>query len=152
MRVCSLLPSATEIVFALGAEKSLVGVTHECDYPYQATQIRKVTRSKIPAGSSSRQIDVAVSSTLEAVGSVYDLDLDLLETLQPDLVLTQRLCNVCAVSFDDVIQVVQSLKSRPRVINLEPSSLADILANIRTVGQAIGRESEAEVLVDSLQH
>ena len=151
MRVCSLLPSATEIVFALGAEKSLVGVTHECDYPYQATQIRKVTRSKIPAGSSSGQIDVAVSSTLDAVGSIYELDLELLETLQPDLVLTQRLCNVCAVSFDDVVQAVESLKSRPRVINLEPNSLADILANIRTVGQAIGLEPEAEILVDSLQ-
>jgi iron complex transport system substrate-binding protein len=151
MRICSLLPSATEIVFALGAEKFLVGVTHECDYPPQATQIRKVTRSKIPAGSSSGQIDVAVSSTLGAVGSIYELDLDLLETLQPDLVLTQRLCNVCAVSFDDVVQAVESLKSCPTVIDLEPNSLADILANIRTVGQAIGLEPEAKILVDSLQ-
>jgi iron complex transport system substrate-binding protein len=151
MRVCSLLPSATEIVFALGAEQSLIGVTHECDYPYQATQIRKITRSKIPAASSSGQIDLAVSSTLDAVGSIYDLDLDLLEILEPDLVLTQRLCNVCAVSFDDVVRAVESLKSRPRIINLEPNSLADILANIRTVGEAIGRESEAETFIHSLQ-
>ena len=151
MRICSLLPSATEIVFALGSGQSLIGVTHECDYPQQATQIRKITRSKIPAASSSREIDSTVSSTLDAVGSIYDLDLGLLETLQPELVLTQRLCNVCAVSFDDVIQAVESLKSRPRVINLEPNSLADILANIRTVGQAIGREPEAETLVHSLQ-
>jgi iron complex transport system substrate-binding protein len=151
MRICSLLPSATEIVFALGSGQSLIGVTHECDYPDQATQIRKITRSKILAASSSVAIDSAVSSTLDAVGSIYDLDLDLLETLQPDLVLTQRLCNVCAVSFDDVVQAVDSLKSRPHVIILEPHSLADILANICTVGKAIGRESEAETLVHSLQ-
>jgi iron complex transport system substrate-binding protein len=151
MRICSLLPSATEIVFALKAEQSLIGVTHECDYPYEATQICKITRSKIPADLSSREIDLTVSSTLDAVGSIYELDLDLLETLQPDLVLTQRLCNVCAVSFDDVVQAVESLKSRPRVINLEPNSLADILASICTVGEAIGRESEAETLVHSLQ-
>jgi iron complex transport system substrate-binding protein len=151
MRICSLLPSATEIVFALGAERSLIGVTHECDYPYQATQIRKVTRSKIPATLSSGEIDSAVSSTLDAVGSIYDLDMDFLETLQPDVVLTQRLCNVCAVSFDDVVQAVESLKSRPTVLNLEPTSLADILANICTVGQAISREPEAEAFVQSLQ-
>ncbi len=151
MRICSLLPSATEIVFALKAEQSLIGVAHECDYPYEATQICKITRSKIPADFSSREIDLTVSSTLDAAGSIYELDLDLLETLQPDLVLTQRLCNVCAVSFDDVVQAVESLKSRPRVINLEPNSLADILASICTVGEAIGRESEAETLVHSLQ-
>src|SRR5260370_41546004 len=123
MRICSLLPSATEIVFALGSGQSLIGVTHECESADQAMQIRKITRSKILAASSSVAIDSAVSSTLDAVGSIYDLDLDLLETLQPDLVLTQRLCNVCAVSFDDVVQAVESLKSRPRVIILEPHSL-----------------------------
>ena len=91
-----------------------------------------------------------MSSTLDAAGSIYDLDLGLLETLQPDLVLTQRLCNVCAVAFDDVVQAVESLKSHPRVINLEPNSLADILANIYTVGEAIGLESEADTFVRSL--
>jgi len=85
------------------------------------------------------------------LGSIYDLDMDLFETLQPELVLTQRLCNVCAVSFDDVVQAVESLKSRPKVLNLEPNSLTDILANICTVGEAIGRESEAEAFVQSLQ-
>ncbi len=151
MRICSLLPSATEIVFALGAGYSLVGVTHECDYPEQASQIPKVTRTKIPPGISSDQIDSAVSSTLGATGSLYELDLPLLEELRPALILTQRLCDVCAVSFDHVQGAAEALKSRPRVLNLEPHSLGDILGNIRTVGEAIGRESAAKTLVRSLQ-
>jgi iron complex transport system substrate-binding protein len=151
MRICSLLPSATEIVFALGRGDSLVGVSHECDYPEQARQIAKVTRSKIPPGISSERIDSAVSSTLETEGSLYELDLELLERLQPQLVLTQQLCDVCAVSFDRVQEAVQALKSRPRVLNLEPHSLADILENIRTVGEAIGCESAAETLLGSLR-
>lgn len=151
MRICSLLPSATEIVFALGRGDSLVGVSHECDYPEQARQIVKVTRSKIPPGISSQRIDSAVSSTLETEGSLYELDLELLERLQPQLVLTQQLCDVCAVSFDRVQEAVQALKSRPRVLNLEPHSLADILENIRTVGEAIGCESAAGTLLGSLR-
>ena len=150
MRIYSLLPSATEIVFALGAGHSLVGVTHECDYPEQASQIPKVTRTKIPPGISSDQIDSAVSSTLGATGSLYELDLPLLEELQPALILAQRLCDVCAVSFDSVQGAAEALKSRPRVLNLEPHSLGDILGNIRMVGEAIGRES-AKTLVRSLQ-
>ncbi len=150
MRICSLLPSATEIVFALGRGDSLVGVSHECDYPEPAGQIAKVTRSKIPPGISSERIDSAVSATLQTEGSLYELDLELLERLQPDVVLTQQLCDVCAVSFDRVQEAVQTLKSRPRVLNLEPHSLADILENIRTVGEAIGCESAAEALVGSL--
>src|SRR5947207_934188 len=99
VRICSLLPSATEVVFALGMGHSLVGVTHECDYPAETAGIPKVTRSLIPPGSSSAEIDAAVSSTLGATGSLYELDLALLERLQPDLILTQRLCDACAVPF-----------------------------------------------------
>lgn len=151
MRICSLLPSATEIVFGLGMARALVGVSHECDYPEQALRIPKVTRSKIPTGASSEQIDSLVSSTLTAEGSLYELDLPLLEKLQPDLILTQRLCDVCAVSFDLVQEAVQGLASRPRVLNLEPHSLEGILGNIRAVGETLGCQSAAETLVGSLE-
>ncbi len=151
MRICSLLPSATEIVFRLGMGNSLVGVSHECDYPEPARHIPKVIRSKIPAGISSEQMDAMVSSTLTTEGTLYELDLPLLEKLQPDLILTQRLCDVCAVSYDRVQEAVQGLRSRPRVLNLEPHSLEDILGNIRTVGEALGRSSAAESLVRSLE-
>lgn len=151
MRICSLLPSATEIVFALGAGDSLVAVTHECDYPPGACRLPKVTRSHIPAGASSAEIDAAVSSTLGAEGTLYELDSDLLARLRPDLILTQRLCDVCAVSFDRVEQAAASLPGHPPVINLEPQSLAGILDSIRTVGQAIGRESAADEVVGALE-
>lgn len=151
MRICSLLPSATEIIFALGAEDLLVGVSHECDYPSATARIPKVTRSNIPSGLSSKQIDSAVSSNLETAGSLYELNLPLLEELQPDLVITQRLCDVCAVSFDRVQEAVAVLKSQPQVLNLEPHSLDDVLSNIRVVGNAIDRGSTAADLVASLQ-
>jgi len=150
-RICSLLPSATEIVFALGAESSLVGVTHECDYPPEAARIPSVTRTNIPAGLASAQIDRAVSGALEAIGSLYELDLPLLERLQPGLILTQRLCDVCAVSSDRVEQSVESLPGRPRVLNLEPHSLGDILESIRQVGEAIGAQERARAVVDALR-
>jgi iron complex transport system substrate-binding protein len=151
VRICSLLPSATEIVFALGAGDLLVGVSHECDYPAATAHIPKVTRSNIPPGLSSDQIDAAVSSNLQAAGSLYELDLPLLEELQPDLVITQRLCDVCAVSFDRVQEAVAVLKPHPQILNLEPHSLDDILTNIRAVANAIGRQSEAETAVASSQ-
>lgn len=151
MRICSLLPSATEIVFALGMGRALVGVTHECDYPPQTSEIPRVTRSNIPPGISSKQIDSTVSSTLESTGTLYELDRSLLEELQPDLILTQRLCDVCAVSYDRVQEAVKDLQSRPRVLNLEPHSLHDILGNIRTVGKAIRCEASADTLVRALQ-
>ncbi|MBI3695242.1 MAG: cobalamin-binding protein [Acidobacteria bacterium] len=149
MRICSLLPSATEIVFALGQGTSLVGVTHECDYPPEAASLPHVTRTNIPAGLSSHEIDASVSSTLVTAGSLYELDLPLLERLRPDLILTQRLCEVCAVSSDRVEQSVDQLSSHPRVLNLEPHSLDDILSNIRTVAEVIG--CDAEGLLSSLR-
>lgn len=151
MRICSLLPSATEIIFALGEGDSLVGVTHECDYPREATQIPKVTRSNIPDGLSSQQIDSSVSHALEEAGTLYELDLPLLEDLRPDLILTQRLCDVCAVSYDRVQEAVKSLKSDPLVLNLEPHSLNEILETILVVGKAIGRPAASNALVQSLQ-
>ena len=99
MRICSLLPSATEMVFAVGAGDSLVGVSHECDYPLRARELPKVTRSNIPSGLPSDEIDALVSSTLKSRGSLYEVDAVLLDELRPDLILTQRLCEVCAVPF-----------------------------------------------------
>lgn len=151
MRICSLLPSATEICFALGIGGSLAGVSHECDYPAETARIPKVTRSNIPPGLTSSEVDSIVSSTLQTTGSLYELDLALLEKLKPDLILTQRLCDVCAVSFDRVQEAVQSLPSRPRVLNLEPRSLDDIFGSIQLVARGTGVEAEGERLVRASQ-
>lgn len=151
MRICSLLPSATEIVYALGLGPCLAGVSHECDFPSEAARLPKLTRSNIPSGLPSREIDSAVSSTLETAGSLYELDLPLLESLRPDLILTQRLCDVCAVSFDRVQEAVKSLPSRPEVLNLEPRSLDDIFENIRQVAAAAGESDAAAKLINSLR-
>ena len=151
MRICSLLPSGTEIVFAIGMGNSLVGVTHECDYLPEAASIPQITRTNIPAGLSSGEINSAVASTLQSTGSLYELDLSLLEKLQPDVVLTQRLCDVCAVSFDRVQEAVKGLRSRPTVLNLEPHSLQDILQNILTVGEATGQFASAQRVVRMIE-
>jgi iron complex transport system substrate-binding protein len=151
MRICSLLPSATEIVFALGMGRSLVGVTHECDFPSEAAAIPRVTRSRIPSDATSGEIDSLVCSTLESQGSLYELDLSLLEILKPDLILTQRLCDVCAVSYDQVQDAVKRLPSHPRVLNLEPHSLDDIFENIRAVAEASSSEAAAEALLRGLR-
>lgn len=151
IRICSLLPSATEIVCALGARDQLVGVTHECDFPPSVASIANVTRSNIPAHFSSAEIDAAVSENLDSSGSLYELDLAALEKLQPDLIITQRLCDVCAVSFDRVQIAAENLSSHPRVLNLEPRSVSDILDCVCLVGDAIGRRAEADALVHSLR-
>jgi iron complex transport system substrate-binding protein len=151
MRICSLLPSATEMVFALGMGDSLVGITHECDYPPQAARIPHVTRSNIPQGLSSSEIDQMVSSNLSTQGTLYELDQRLLDELAPDLILTQRLCDVCAVAYDKVQEVAHSLRSHPKVVNLEPHELEDILANIQTVGSLIGAEERAGKVIASLR-
>lgn len=151
MRICSLLPAATEICFALGLGDSLVGVSHECDFPAAAARLPKVTRSHIPASLSSREIDSAVSASLESQGSLYELDLPLLQTLKPDLILTQRLCDVCAVSFDRVQEAVNALPTKPTVLNLEPSALEDIFANILRVAGAAGVQAVGGELASRLR-
>lgn len=149
MRICSLLPSATEMVFALGMGDSLVGITHECDYPPEAAGIPQVTRSNIPPGLPSEEIDRIVSSNLQTEGTLYELDQPLLERLAPDLILTQRLCDVCAVAFDKVQDVAKNLPSNPRVENLEPHGLEDILENIRQVGSLLNASQRADELIAS---
>jgi iron complex transport system substrate-binding protein len=151
-RIVSLLPSATEIVCALGLEDSLAGITHECDYPPTVTGKPRLTASKIShERMSSAEIDHAVRSQLDGHGSIYDLDEELLLRLSPDLIITQELCDVCAVSYGTVKQAARMFEADVRVISLEPNTIADIFANIVTVGQLTGREAQAREVVDGLR-
>lgn len=150
-RIVSLLPSATEIVCALGLANSLVGVTHECDYPPEAVGLPQLTASRISHETmSSAEIDHAVCSQLDGHGSIYDLDEAALRALRPDLIITQELCDVCAVSYKTVEQAARLFDADVRVVSLEPNTIGDIFANIRAVGSLTGREAEAAQLVGEL--
>jgi iron complex transport system substrate-binding protein len=138
MRIVSLLPSATEIICQLGLEGELVGVTHECDYPPSVQTLPKVTRTLIPSTASSREIDTLVRERLQTKKALYSLDLPTLAELEPDLIVTQALCDVCAVAEAEVRSAACSLPSKPRVINLEPTCLDDVYECLRMVGDAIG--------------
>lgn len=152
MRIVSLLPSATEIVCALGLEGQLVGVTHECDYPEAALDKPRLTSSNIDhSGSSPAQIDRHIKENLHQGSSIYRLDRRLLEELDPQLVITQELCEVCAVSFKEVERAVKELYGDRRVISLDPVNLQEVLGNILTVGRATGAEPRARELVAALQ-
>jgi iron complex transport system substrate-binding protein len=150
-RIVSLLPSATEVVCALGLEGALVGVTHECDFPASVVGKPVLTSSRIShATMSSAEIDHAVRSQLDGHGSIYELNEKLLRELNPDLIITQELCEVCAVSYKTVLRAARMFDADARVVSLEPETIADIFANVRTVGALTGREREAESLVRSL--
>ncbi len=152
MKIVSLLPSATEIVYALGLGDSLAAVTHECDYPPEAKRKPVITRSILPSGLGSGEIDEAVRGQLDQSHSLYAIDRALLAEIQPDLILTQQLCDVCAVSYNDVLGAVRSLPPPgPRVLNLEPNSVSDVLDTIRLVGLAASREAEADEVLAGLR-
>lgn len=152
MRIVSLLPSATEIVCELGLADSLVGVTHECDFPADVVGKPVVTRGVLPADSvTSREIDDAVRAQQDSGNGVYELDAALLAELEPDLVLTQGICDVCAVSHSLVRESVPQLPSKPRVLSLSPERLADVLSDIKTVGDFTGRQTEARKLITALR-
>lgn len=147
----SLLPAATEIVAALGMLDSLVGVSHECDYPEEVGRKPRVTHCEIHGSDlPSAEIDRWVRDRLRASGTLYTMDEDLVRRLRPDAILTQRLCDVCAVAYGTVAGFAVTLPGPPRVVNLEPSSLTDILRDIRTVGEVLGVPERAEVVVGSL--
>jgi iron complex transport system substrate-binding protein len=147
MRIVSLIPSATEMLFALGLGSDLVAVTHECDYPPAARELPKITRDVLPPGLTSAQIDAAVKEHTLAGESIYQLDTDELEDLQPDLIVTQELCSVCAVSYDDVREIASQLDPPPRVISLNPHTLGEVLGDARTLAQATDRTDAAAALV-----
>jgi iron complex transport system substrate-binding protein len=151
MKIVSLLPSATEIACALGLGDALVGVTHECDYPPFVAGLPKVTRTRIPAEAPSGEIDRLVREQRESGHALYTLDLAALEALEPDLILTQALCGVCAVAEEEVQAAACLLPGRPRVINLEPRRFADVLASIRQVAEAAGVAGRAEELIARLE-
>ena len=149
MRIVSLVPHATELLFALGLGPDVVGVTHECDHPPAARELPQVTRDVLPAGLAAGEIDAAVRERTLAGEAIYELDADLLASLEPELIVTQALCPVCAVSYEDVRTLAQELPSRPRVIALDPKTLGESLGDIRTLALATGRKREGVELVAS---
>jgi len=151
-RIVSLLPSATEIVAALGLADRLVGISHECDYPEEICNRPRVTRCEIHGSDlPSAAIDTWVRDMLAARGTLYTLDEELIRELRPDVILTQRLCDVCAVNYGSVAAYAATLPAPPPVINLEPMRLADIFADIRLVARSCGVPEQAEALVGALQ-
>lgn len=151
MKIISLLPSATEIVCALGLENELVGVTHECDHPKGIDAKPHLTASRISHESmSSVEIDHAVRSQLDGHGTLYDLNTDLLASLSPDLIITQELCDVCAVSYKIVSKAAKTYTADATVVSLEPTTIDDIFETIITVGKLTGKEEEADKVVSDL--
>ena len=152
MKIVSLLPSATEILAALDLADQLEAVTHECDYPASIAGKPVITRSRLQPGMKSGDIDQAVRSQLDAdAHSLYSIDRALLADIAPDLILTQQLCEVCAVAYDEVLEAVAALPHPPQVLNLEPMSLGDVLADILRVGEATATMPRARRLVASLE-
>jgi iron complex transport system substrate-binding protein len=147
MRIVSLVPSATEMLFALGLGGDLVGVTHECDYPTSALELPKVTRDRLPGGLTSAEIDAAVKQRTLAGESIYELDAEMLHELEPDLIVTQSLCAVCAVSYDDVRSIADQIESRPMVISLDPHTVGEVLGDARTLAQATDTKDAAADLI-----
>src|SRR3954462_12292124 len=147
MRIVSLVPSATEMLFALGLGDDVTAVTHECDHPPEALERPKVTRDVVGPGLPPAEIDRAVRELTEQGRAIYELDEDALQRLQPDLIVTQALCAVCAVSYDDVRAVAERLDSQPEVISLDPSTLGEVLGDVKALADATGRREAGVALV-----
>src|SRR5512132_3772726 len=150
MRIASLVPSSTEMLFALGVGDSVVAVTHECDYPAGVEQLPHLTRSVIPPGLAPAEIDHAVRERTGKGEALYELDEDTLDELDVNLIVTQAVCEVCAVSFDDVRAVAERLPTQPEVISLDPSTLGEVLADIPRLAEAAGVSEAGEQLVAEL--
>jgi iron complex transport system substrate-binding protein len=146
MRIVSLVPHATELLFALGLDEEVVAVTHECDYPAAAQHRARVTRDVLPGGLSAGEIDAAVRERTLAGQAIYELDHDALAAACPDVIVTQALCPVCAVSYEDVAAIARELPGDPRVIALDPTTLGETQADVRVVAAAVGREAQGERL------
>ena len=152
MRVCSLLPGATEMAYLLGLGDEIVGVTHECDYPPDAKNKPVVVRSVIdPKRMSSQEIDCKVTELLQAGKGLYRVDERSFLEAAPDVILTQGLCEVCALDYDEVVKAAQRLPRMPAIVSLNPHSLAEILDDIMRVGVATQREAVAAMLIQGLR-
>jgi iron complex transport system substrate-binding protein len=151
MQICSFLPSATEILYALGLEKSVAGVTFECDFPPDAATKTVVVNTNMVEDLTSAQIDRDVNQYSSHGESLYRVDMQKLEAIKPDLIVTQELCDVCAISTSYVAKAVQQLSSKPQVLSLTPHTLEDVLKDILRVGEATDRGTEARALVASLR-
>ena len=152
MRIVSLVPSATEMLFALGVGDEVTAVTHECDHPAAALELPRVTRDVIGPGLPPGEIDRAVRALTEQGRAIYELDEDALQRLQPDLIVTQALCAVCAVSYDDVRAVAERLDSQPQVLALDPHTLGEVLGDVRTLAQATdAKDAGVELVKDAAQ-
>lgn len=151
VRICSFLPSATEILYALGLDDSIAGVTFECDYPPAARNKPIVVDSLLSHGLTSEQIDRKVSECSTNGDSLYRVNAEFIEQLQPDLIVTQELCDVCAVSTSHLLASVEHLQKQPRVISLTPHTLGDVWADIEALGAATGTATRARALVADLR-
>jgi len=143
MRIASLVPSATEMLFALGLGGDVVGVTHECDFPPAAAGLPHLTRTVLPPDLNAGEIDAAVKEVVGEGRALYTLDEELLAELGPDLIVTQAVCEVCAVSYEDVAAVAARLPGTPRVLQQDPSTLGEVLEDVTRLGAAAGIEAEA---------
>lgn len=151
MRIASLVPSATEMLFALGLGESVVGVTHECDFPPAASDRPHLTATVLPEGLSAGEIDAAVKSIVGEGRALYSLDEERLAALAPDLIVTQAVCDVCAVSFEDVVEIAARLPGPPRVVQQDPSSLAEVLEDVTRLGEAAGISERGHELRSELE-
>ena len=152
MRIVSLLPSATELVCGLGLRQQLVGVSHECDYPNSVIGLPVLTSSRIPEGLDSGSIDHLVTEQLKSDQALYDLNIDVLTSLRPDLIVTQALCDVCAVSGNDVARAVGGLPNNPDVINLEPNCLTDVLDTVELLAEAADCVKQGQIYLRELRY
>ena len=151
MRIASLVPSATEMLFALGLGERVVGVTHECDFPAAAGRLPHLTATVLPDGLSAGEIDTAVKEVVGEGRALYTLDEERLAELAPDLIVTQAVCEVCAVSYEDVVEVAARLPGPPRVVQQDPSSLGEVLEDVTRLGRAAGIPEQARELRAELE-
>lgn len=150
-RIASLVPSSTEMLFALGLGDRVVAVTHECDWPPEATRLPRLTRSVIPEGLEPAAIDAAVRETVTAGRPLYELDVDALQRLEVDLIVTQQLCAVCAVSYEEVCSVAAGLPGDVATLSLDPQTLDEVLGDVVRLGEATGTPELAQRLLADLQ-
>jgi len=152
MRIASLLPAATEILYAIGAGDSVVGVTHECDFPPEAAGKPKLIRPRVDPSAPPAELDRQVRELIERGESIYAVDAELLTRLAPDLIVTQDLCHVCAASPEDLASALSRLPQNraPRVLTFTPRTLSEVWAGIKEIGEAVGRAADAQTLASAL--